>query len=161
MSERIPAGGPYRALAGSHEPLTTEALREARTVIAHYCSAEAKFCSNYVERLLELSRGIAFKRMVDLYGRQDYKGVDEGIHAALRRLVEFYTHYIGGLYSLHGEDVIVKASATVAGEVELVRGEVTTLPPGEAAKLYVAGLVEPVLSNALTLRLKGSNLGEV
>ncbi|BAN89786.1 hypothetical protein [Aeropyrum camini] len=158
MSERVPAGGPYKAVSGSHEVLGSESLREAREALANYCSASRDYCSAYLERLLRLSRGIALKRLVDLYGDSGYKGVDKPVLEVLGSLVEFYASYISGLLPLHGEEVLVRSEATIMeGGVRLLKGEVTAASPGLAARLYVAGLASLVESNAKTLRLKPSN----
>ena len=160
MSERIPAGGPYRALSGTHEPLTSELLREARNALSSYCQGDRRFCVKYVEKVLEVSAGIAFKRLVDLYG-EDYRGVDSDVLRLLDSLVEFYSKYMAGVYALHGEEVLVKYKAGLtAGGRSVFPGEIAVLQPGEAAKLYIAGLAEPVASNATALRLKGFKYGD-
>lgn len=156
MSERIPAGGPYRALSGAHEPLTSELLREARNMLSSYCQGDRRFCSKYVERVLEVSHRVAFKRLVDLYG-EEYRGVDRGIVKVFEDLIDFYSRYIAGVYALHGEEVLVKFKAeAVIGGRRVSPGEVAVLQPGEAARLYIGGFAEPVASNSVALRLKGS-----
>ena len=42
MSSEVPAGGPYKAALGMHEPLTVEHLKEARRQLSYYCTAHAR-----------------------------------------------------------------------------------------------------------------------
>ncbi|MCE4611375.1 MAG: hypothetical protein F7B17_05330 [Desulfurococcales archaeon] len=153
MSSEIPAGGPYKAALGMHEPLTVEHLKEARRQLSYYCTAHARFCREFVARMREASLNVARARLEDLSASRDYVGVDKGVIEVAERLVEFYADYIAGLLALHGEDVAVEARADVrVGKLALRRGEIAFLEPGLAARLAVAGLVEPVRSNAISLR---------
>lgn len=151
MSERIPAGGPFRAAAGLHESLTLEHLREARQALSYFCSSGG-FCGEYLERMLEVARAVAELRINDLAWKKGYVGLDRGVMEIYQRLVHFYSHYIAGVLVTVGEDVLVRSKANLDyGGLVLVKGDVTMLKVDLAASLYVAGLVEPVESNAIRL----------
>ena len=153
MSSEIPAGGPYKAALGMHEPLTVEHLKEARRQLSYYCTAHARFCREFIARVRDASLNVARARLEDLPASKDYVGVDKSVLDVAERLVNFYSEYIAGLLALHGEDVAVEAKADVKiGKLPLKRGEIAFLDPGLAARLAVAGLAEPVRSNAISLR---------
>lgn len=149
MSERVPAGGAYRAAVGLHEPLSVEHLRAARHLLSIYCRTANPFCSKYLDLVRRASLLVARARIEDLSSDSSYSGIDEGVIRALERLVDFYSNLIAGIMVTVGEYVLVKARATViGGGADLVEGEVSLVPIDRAATLYVAGLVEPVKSAA-------------
>ena len=153
MSEQVPAGGPYKAAIGLHEPLLVEHLKDARRMLSYYCLSKREYCDGYVRRVLEASRSVAEARLEDIAGSKDYRGVDADIMKSLPDLVSFYSEYLAGLYVLHGEDVMVRSKADLDREgLSLRRGEITLLPPGTALRLALSRLVEPVRSNAINLR---------
>ena len=153
MSSEIPAGGPYKAALGMHEPLTVEHLKEARRQLSYYCTAHVKFCREFIAKVREASINVARARLEDLPASKDYMGVDKGVLDVAERLVSFYADYIAGLLALHGEDVAVEARADIKiGRLPLRKGEIAFLDPGLAARLSVAGLAEPVRSNSISLR---------
>ncbi len=149
MSEGVPAGGPYRAAVRMHETLTLEHLRAAREMLSTYCRAP-DYCQGYLKVLRESSALVARARAYDL--PSDYKGVDRGVLEALDRLLSFYARYLAGEYVASGEHVLVEVleAFTLRG-VGYMPGEITLLPPGEAASLYSAGIVRPVESLALKI----------
>ncbi|MEB3774549.1 MAG: hypothetical protein GSR86_06470 [Desulfurococcales archaeon] len=150
MSEGVPAGGPYRAAVGMHDVLTVEHLRAARRLLSIYCRSMG-FCSQYLSILERSSRLISKSRLHELPGT-DYKGVDKEVIDTITRMVEFYSKYISGVYILLGEEVLVKATSHV--EIDgrlLMEGDITTLTPGKALSLYLAGIVEPVESSGVLM----------
>ena len=152
MSERIPAGGLYRTAAGIHEPVSLEHLRLARYMVSTYCRSE-EFCKDYLDRVSRASVLVAKSRINDLVGT-DYSGLDSEILGLIDRLVEFYAKYLAGLYVLAGEDVLVRASTTLKlpkSNAWALRGDIVRLKAGEAAALFIAGLVEPVETSAVKL----------
>ena len=153
MSERVPAGGPFKSAVGLHEALNVEHLREAKRLLSTYCMEPGDYCESYLERLMRISRLVASSRLEDLKGDEDYAGVDQEIIRLYSRIIEFYSSYIAGVVSTFGEHVIVKAKSTFeVGRALYIRGEIVKLPLDKAAPLYVAGLVEPVKSAAVTLK---------
>ena len=150
MSERVPAGGAYKAAVGLHEPLSVEHLRSARSMLSIYCRRSGPFCSKYLSLARRASLLVAKARIGDLSGDAKYSGVDEELLKLYEGLVEVYASVLSGLLVSIGEYVMVRAKATViGGGVDLVEGEVTLLPLGKAASLYLAGVVEPVASLAV------------
>jgi len=151
LSERVPAGGPFRAASGMHEALTLEHLNEAKKLVSSYCPGD--FCERLVELLSETSRLVAEARLQDLAWEEAYSGVDSNIVAVLRELVEYYANYIAGFYTVHGEYIVVEATA--AFEVEdgilLKKGDVVRLPPGKAVRLIIAGLARPLWEASIKL----------
>jgi hypothetical protein len=131
-----------------------EHLKEARRQLSYYCTAEERFCREYVERVRETSLSVARARIDDLAGSQSYVGLDKEIIDLAEGVIRFYAEYISGILALHGEDVAVEVTAHVeVGGVILRRGETVILPPAVAARLAVAGLARPVESNAINLRV--------
>ena len=154
MSSEVPAGGPFKAALGMHEPLTIEHLKEARRQLSYYCLAEKRFCAEYVKRVKEISLNVASARLEDLAGGEGYAGIDKDLISILGELAGFYADYLSGLLALHGEEVAVIAVAGFEAKgIRLRRGEATVLPPGAAARLTLAGMAKPVKSNAINLRL--------
>ncbi|MCE4612587.1 MAG: hypothetical protein F7C07_01995 [Desulfurococcales archaeon] len=161
MSERIPAGGLYRTATGIHEPLSLEHLRLARYMASTYCRSR-EFCREYIERTLRASILVAKARINDLVGT-DYTGLDSEILSLIDKLVEFYAKYLAGLYVLAGEDVLAKASTTLKlprSNAWLVAGDIAKLKAGEAAALFVAGLIEPIETGALRIVKTGKTRKE-
>ena len=143
MSERVPAGGPFRAAAGLHEPLSLEHIHEAKRLLSSYCPG--RFCGELLSRLEPTSLLVAEARLQGLAWREKYAGVDEGILSAYRELVEHYARYIAGLYATHGEYLLVEVTGAVEVDGVLLRkGEVARLPPGKALRLVLAGLARPL-----------------
>ncbi|MEB3779626.1 MAG: hypothetical protein GSR85_05270 [Desulfurococcales archaeon] len=153
MSERIPAGGAYRAAVGLHESLSVEHLRNARSILSTYCSEPGVLCGKALEVVRRASMLVAEARISDLAGKPDYTGIDAGIIKLHSRLIEFYSLYISGLVVTYGEHVLVKALTSLRMEGLTVEpGDIIRMEPERAAGLYLAGLVEPVASNAIKLK---------
>ncbi|MEM1927274.1 MAG: hypothetical protein QXS85_00835 [Acidilobaceae archaeon] len=156
MTERVPAGGPYRALSGMHEPLVLESVREARRLVSIYCQQPEVFCEQFVSIVSRAAEKIARVRVEDLLEARDYKGLDLSFFATLKKLLEVYAKYISGLLVTWNEYVIVQflASTEIGGRV-YERGEITILPLHEASLLNVIGLIKVFETSAL-LELKKS-----
>ncbi len=159
MSERVPAGGPYRAAAGMHESLNLEHLSEARRLLYTYCPGE--FCGEYLERLRKSSLIIARTRIEDLSRDANYVGIDKGILDLYRRMIELYSEYISGLLVTVGENIVVKTLMPVALDDRVVveKGESLPLPPMKAFGLILAGLAEPIRETAIRLLVDDNAAG--
>ena len=143
MSERIPAGGPFRAAAGLHEPLSLEHLAEAKRVVSYYCPGE--FCWRLLALIEESSRLVAEARILDLSRSEKYMGLDRQVRDLYSRLVSYYSGLIAGFYAGYGESVAVEVLAHVEVDGVVLRpGETVALPPGRAAELVMAGLARPL-----------------
>jgi len=143
LSERIPAGGPFRAAAGLHEPLSLEHVSEAKKVIAYYCPGEQ--CERLLGIIGESARLVAKARLEDLSSSEKYMGLDQGVIELYSNLILFYSGYISGFYSGYGESIAVEVLAAVEVDgVVLEPGETVLLPPGKAASLAVPGLARPL-----------------
>ena len=154
MSERVPAGGPYRAAAGLHEPLSLEHIHEAKRLLSSYCPG--RFCGELLGRLEATGLLVAEARIQGLAWSEKYAGVDEDILEAYRELVAHYARYISGAYATHGEYILVEIEATVEVDgVLLRRGEVARLPPGKALRLALAGLARPLPETSIKLAAAG------
>jgi len=160
LSERIPSGGPFKASIGLHEPLSIEHLREARRLLASYCSEPSRFCEKYIEVVGEIARLVGAVRLEDLMDRSDYTGVDSGVIQLLRKLMEAYSKYIAGFLLTLEDRIAVKALKSVeVGGIRLEEGEVALLPPSEAFPLYLAGEVELIESNLIRLHRRPASKG--
>lgn len=158
MSERVPAGGPYRAAAGMHERLTLEHLSEARRLLSSYCRSSRDYCCRVASILTAISPLVARARLEDL-SKGDYEGLDKGIIEIFQRLIDFYARYIGGELLTYGEDVVVRVRSLVEVEgVTLYPGEYARLPPGRAAALVIAGMAEPGRATAIKIAGECSKL---
>ena len=155
MSERVPAGGPFKAAAGMHESLSLEHLGEARRLLSSYCGSGEEYCCRVVSILRTVAPLVARARIEDLaLSGQSYEGLDKPVLGLFSRLAELYAEYISGLLLTHGEDVIVQALR--AFELEGVRvwpGEYVRLPPARALALVAAGLARP--ARALAIKAGG------
>jgi len=167
VSERVPAGGPYRAAVGLHDRLTLEHLQEARRLLSSYCSSGMDYCCRVLRLLGMMSPLVARARLEDLSRNSSYEGLDKGIIDLYRRLERFYSDYVTGVLLEYGEDVIViiKRLVEIDGVV-LVPGEYVRLPPGEAASLFLAGLAMPGEATAIKIgrlcsRREGAGRSEV
>ncbi|MEB3844879.1 MAG: hypothetical protein LRS48_04270 [Desulfurococcales archaeon] len=150
MSERIPAGGPYKAAVGLHESLNLEHIVEAKRVLSIYCSAGRDYCREIIGRLSEVSSLVARARIEDLSWNTEYSGLDAGILGIVRRITEFYAKYIAGFIATFGEDPLMIIRGVVQyGPTVLQEGEIARLPLEKAAALYAAGLAEPVEATAI------------
>ncbi len=144
MSERIPAGGPYKAAIGMHEPLSLEHLMEAKRMLSVYCGAGEQYCCSLIRYLVEASLLVARSRLNDLIDNKKYNGIDKGLLVLYDRLIKFYALYISGLALTFGEDPIMIAKHRVEIDGVLVQpGEYIRLPVDKAAALYLAGIMEP------------------
>ena len=147
MSERIPAGGPYRAAIGIHEPLTLEHLRLARSLVSSYCRS-MEFCVKYIEKVSKAALLVAKARVNDLVGTE-YSGLDSELISLFNRFIDFYAGYLAGLYVIAGEDVIARAKTTFKipqTNAWALEGDIVKLKAHTAMALFVAGLIEPVES---------------
>ncbi len=154
MSERVPAGGPFRAAAGMHDMLSLEHLIEARRIISSYCGAGEEYCCRITRLIMDSSRLIAKIRLEDLADNEDYKGLDRGILDIKRKLVELYADYIAGALLGYGEDVVVRIESLVEldGAV-FYPGEYLRLDPARAISLVLAGLASP--GEATSIKIGG------
>jgi hypothetical protein len=150
LSERIPAGGPYRAAVGLHDTLSLEHIEEARRVLATYCRAPTDLCCRLLSILEEASTLVAWARLTNLARSEKYEGIDSGIISLLGKLVYFYSQYIMGALLGYGDDVIVEVLSPVRiNGMDLSPGEYVRLDPGKAAALYLAGLARPGEATAI------------
>ena len=166
MSERVPAGGAFKAAAGMHESLNLEHLSDAKRLLYTYCPGE--FCEAYLDRLTRTALLVARARIEDLSRDEKYAGVDRGIIDLSNRLVQVYAEYISGMLVTVGESVLVRAREPIPlGKTVAEPGETVPLPPAEAIGLVLAGLAEPVREIAIKLQVpdypagpeKGDNAG--
>ncbi|MCE4625576.1 MAG: hypothetical protein F7C35_06930 [Desulfurococcales archaeon] len=144
MSERVPAGGPYRAAIGLHEGFNLEHLSEARKILSTYCGSGRGYCCTVISMLERIAPLVARARLEDLAGDSKYEGLDKEVIELFSGLLEFYSGYISGLLLGYAEDVIVRVREAFRLEGHLLYpGEYVRLTPGKAAALTLAGLVEP------------------
>ncbi len=145
MSERIPAGGPYKAAAGLHEPLSLEHLMEARRAASIYCGSQDEYCCQFLRHLKKASILVAKARIRDLVENANYTGIDSGILELYNRLVEFYADYISASLLSYGENPVMHLRTSIVLDgVKLEKGEYVEMDPAKAAALYVASIAEPV-----------------
>ncbi len=103
--------------------------------------------------LQRASRLIAEIRLNDLAGKGDYTGIDSGILEIHSRLVGFYALYISGLIVTYGEHVLAKVLSSFKLDDRMLEpGDIVRVDPERAAGLYIAGFIEPVISNAIKLK---------
>ena len=160
MSRSIPAGGPFKAAIGLHEPLTGANLREAKKALLNYCISGPKFCKKYLEVLNEMSSLIARIRIDDLLFDEGYEGIDSGLFKALRTIIDFYAKILAGEVAGYGDRVlVVTAKDSWYNGRYLERGEVLLLPLPDALMLTALGVATPVESNLLKLALQGRGAG--
>jgi len=159
LSERVPAGGPYRAAAGMHEPLSLEHIAEAKKLLSSYCPG--RFCEPLLSSLRESSLLVAEARLLDLAWEKGYAGIDSEVVKALPRLVDLYARYISGMLLTHGEYVIVRVLRVFESRGSLLRkGDIARLPPGEALLLALLGMVEPLEEASVKMAAARSHGGQ-
>ncbi len=150
MSERIPAGGAYRAATGMHDSLNLEHIVEAKRLLYTYCPGE--FCRRFLDLLSEASGLVAKARIEDLSYKESYSGIDSGVMNLYRGLVDFYSGYLSGVLVTVGEDVVVRVLSPLSIDGVVVEaGETVRLPPERAAGLVLAGLAEALRETAIKL----------
>ncbi len=159
MSERIPAGGAFRAASRMHESLNLEHIRDAKNLLYNYCPGE--FCKEYIARISRSGLLIGKARIEDLSWDEKYVGIDNGVMRIYKKLVELYAEYISGFLATIGENIIIKIKKpTVIGDKLVIeKGETIPLPPGEAIGLILAGIAEPVREIAIKLERRDYLLG--
>jgi len=152
MSSSTPAGGPFKAAVGLHEPLNASLINQARRLLSNYCSSpgHARLCLEAVRITRTASQLVARARFEDLLFNDKYSGADKPLFRLLQGVVEFYARLIGGFIVTYGDKPMVEVRAGVSlGGLKLEPGEVVLLPLAEAAFLSALGMVEPVESNLL------------
>ncbi len=150
MSERVPAGGVFRAASMMHESLNLEHLNEAKSLLYTYCPGP--FCREFLDRLAEASKLVAKARLSDLSFDENYMGIDGGLFKAVRRILEVYSDYISGIAVTFGEDMAVRVISPFALDNTVVEpGEIVPVPLDKGVGLILAGLAEPVRETAIKL----------
>lgn len=150
MSERIPAGGPFRASTGMHDSLNLEHLAEAKSLLYTYCPGA--FCKGYLPRLLKAAELVARARIYDLSYSESYAGIDRGVLDLYSNLVSLYAEYIAGALITYGEHVVIRAKQPFSLDGVVVEpGEILPLPLNRGFGLVLAGLAEPVRETAIKL----------
>ena len=154
MSERVPAGGPFRAASGMHDSLNLEHLSDAKTILYTYCPG--RFCKEFLGRLMEASMLVAKARLHDLSFSDNYVGIDKGFFDSMRMMVEIYADYISGLAVTFGEDIVVRIKTVlVLDDIVLEPGDVVPLPLDKAVGLILAGVAELARETAIKLSDNG------
>jgi hypothetical protein len=161
MSKSIPAGGPFKAAVGLHEPLTGANLREAKKALLNYCLAGPDFCRKYLEVINNVSDLIAKVRLDDLLFEEKYEGVDAELFKALRAIVNTYAKILAGEVAGYGDRILVITTReTLYNGKHLKEGEILLLPISEALILTALSVVTPVESNLLKLASLGRGAGD-
>ncbi|MEM0340791.1 MAG: hypothetical protein QXN05_05125 [Acidilobaceae archaeon] len=155
MSERVPAGGIYRAISGMHESLTLDNVKEARRTLSIYCRQLDEFCENYVSLVSKAAEKTAKIRVEDLMESKDYKGLDQQLFDILKKVLNVYSKYIAGFLVTWNELVVVQflTDVKIRGRT-FEKGEVALLPLHEAAVLSVTDIVKVFESIALVEQRK-------
>lgn len=161
MSNSIPAGGPFKAAVGLHEPLTASTLAQTRRILASYCASSWRdLCLKIIKVSSEASALVSRARFEDLAFNGTYRGSDSPLFEKIRVIINFYAKLIAGLIVVYGDKPLVRAKAKVPlGNSTLEPGEVVLLPLAEAALLSALGFVEPVESNLLKFAQPGVGEG--
>ncbi|MCE4619353.1 MAG: hypothetical protein F7C82_01425 [Desulfurococcales archaeon] len=150
MSERIPAGGPFRASTGMHDSLNLEHLSEAKGLLYTYCPGD--FCEEYLARVRKTALLVAKSRLYDLSYDENYAGIDRDVLSLYNKLVELYADYLSGLLVNYGEDIVVRVLHPFSLDGIIVEpGETLPLSLGRGIGLILAGLAEPVRETAIKL----------
>lgn len=151
MSERIPAGGPFRASRGMHDSLNLEHLSEAKNQLYTYCPGE--FCESFLSKVKESAILVAKARLFDLSYDENYAGIDKDAISIYNRLVNLYAYYISGLLVNHGEDIVVRVVQPFSlNGIIMEPGEAVPVSLGRGIGLILAGLAEPLWETAIKLR---------
>jgi len=154
LSKSMPAGGPYKAAVGLHEPLTAASLSASRKALLSYCASKGRlpYCSKYLDLVTRLSRDISRARFEDLLFDSEYQGADSRLFAIIRRALEFYADLLAGKLGVYGDRILVKTRYPLRyHSLILEEGEIVLIPIPEALLLASLGLLEPLESNLLKL----------
>jgi len=155
LSERIPAGGPFRAVIGLHEQLNAETIKEARKLWGIYCSEDVELCRRFSSIARKVSSQISLVRIEDI-DPNEYKGLDRDFLTTIKKIIDRYSTYLSGEAISFGEFVLVKFNKDLmlSDSKEYERGEVTLVQLEEAVLLSALDYVEIIKtlsSNQLSL----------
>ncbi len=145
MSEKIPAGGPYKAAIGIHEQLNADDIKDSRKLWSAYCSNDLELCRKFYDIIMNISNLISEARIEDV-DASTYQGIDKDFLYIINLIKNNYSLYLSGAVISFGEFVLVKFNRDISlpnGKF-LEKNEISLIPIEEAILLSSLKYVSPV-----------------
>ncbi|AFZ70167.1 hypothetical protein Calag_0396 [Caldisphaera lagunensis DSM 15908] len=145
MSEKIPAGGPYKAAIGIHEQLNADDIKDSRRLWSTYCTNDLELCKKFYDIIINISNLIAEARIEDI-DSSTYQGIDKDFLNIMNSIKNNYSLYLSGSIISFGEFVLVKFNRGISlpnGKF-IEKNEISLIPLEEAILLSSLKYVDPV-----------------
>jgi len=136
LSERIPAGGPYKAAIGIHEQINADDIKDSRKLWSTYCSNDLELCKRFYNVVISMTNLISEARLEDI-DVKNYQGIDKEFLNVVETIKNNYSLYLSGGVISFGEFVLAKFNRdlTLLNGKFMEKNEVSLIPLEEALLL--------------------------
>jgi len=145
LSERIPAGGPYKAAIGIHEQINADDIKDSRKLWGTYCSNDLELCKRFYNVVISMTKLISEARLEDIDAK-NYQGIDKEFLNIMEYIRNNYSLYLSGSVISFGEFILVKFNRdlTLLNGKFMEKNDVSLIPMEEALLLSSLNYVELV-----------------